>query len=141
MSVTGSSLRLLIVDDLPEVATVISRMLRRFETVIAHSGNEALELLENDMVDFVFSDIMMPGMSGVEFYLAATERYPELSDRFAFVTGGVFAEVDLSPLISMKRPIINKPVRRQQLLEVLHEVSPMPISPMTDPPITDPVVD
>ena len=71
----------LVVDDIPEVRSVIARMLRDlgFEVVEAGSGREALSKLaeiEGDLV--LVSDVAMKGMSGADLALEAWKDHPEL---------------------------------------------------------------
>jgi len=60
--------RILVVDDEPFVADIISRWLRAegYECERASNGWEALEALRGGGFALVVTDIMMPGMSGVE---------------------------------------------------------------------------
>nr|WP_111733121.1 SpoIIE family protein phosphatase [Roseovarius amoyensis] len=59
----------LVVDDSPSLRLTLSRMLRRAGYVVreAASGHDALCVCRDDPPDLVFSDWMMPGMSGLEF--------------------------------------------------------------------------
>jgi response regulator RpfG family c-di-GMP phosphodiesterase len=49
-----------------------------FEVVLAESGPEALEVLEQRPVSVLLADHRMPGMSGVELAARARARHPEL---------------------------------------------------------------
>jgi DNA-binding response OmpR family regulator len=63
-------MRVLIVDDEPDVIKVISMSFRMqqpaWETISAEDGPEALELLEQERPDVVLLDIGLPDMSGLE---------------------------------------------------------------------------
>ena len=48
----------------------------RCEVIGADSGEEALELLGREQVDLVFTDVVMPGMSGIELASRVRERLP-----------------------------------------------------------------
>jgi len=59
--------RILLVDDEPAVRESLRMVLKdRYETLAAPSGNQALEMLENEPVDLVLLDILMPGLDGLE---------------------------------------------------------------------------
>jgi CheY-like chemotaxis protein len=60
--------RILVVDDDPVVAKSINRVLtaKGFAVINAQSGEEALKKLKNETYDVVFTDIKMPGLSGIE---------------------------------------------------------------------------
>ncbi len=62
---------ILIVDDSETVRAVLARTLEMAGVAVstlhqAANGEEALELMKNNWIDLVFSDINMPGMGGVE---------------------------------------------------------------------------
>jgi DNA-binding NtrC family response regulator len=60
--------RVMVVDDLQEMCAYLCDALARagYETVAAHSGQEALDEISRQRVDLVLADIKMPGMSGLE---------------------------------------------------------------------------
>ena len=67
---------ILIVDDTPAMAQQYAYDLKRlagFETLVARSGDEALDVLGREAVDCVILDLEMPGMDGFEV-LRAMER-------------------------------------------------------------------
>ncbi|MBV5340949.1 MAG: response regulator, partial [Deltaproteobacteria bacterium] len=72
--------RILIVeDDELSRALLESHLLRQGYTVIcAGSGEEALSLLEKQTVDLVISDLVMPGMDGIQLMQMAKEQHPTL---------------------------------------------------------------
>jgi CheY-like chemotaxis protein len=75
-------LRILFVDDDPNVLSGLRRMLRplrdRWETFFANRGPEALEFLERQEVEVVVSDMRMPGMDGAELLHSIKEQYPQV---------------------------------------------------------------
>ena len=60
--------RVLIVDDIPTNVRLLEARLTAeyFDVVTAHSGPEALEMLETSEVDIILLDVMMPVMDGFE---------------------------------------------------------------------------
>ena len=59
---------MLLVEDNAQVRNFAEDLLRDMgcEVISAADGAEALQLLDTQPVDLVFSDVVMPGMSGVE---------------------------------------------------------------------------
>ncbi len=72
--------RVLFVDDEPNILDGIKRMLRPYrqdwEMMFATSGALALEQLDKVPVDVVISDVMMPGMNGVELLSLVADQHP-----------------------------------------------------------------
>ena len=61
--------RILVVDDEPDIRTLLRIALERvdeFEVVVVASGPEALTELTTSPFDAVLLDVMMPGMDGLE---------------------------------------------------------------------------
>lgn len=60
--------KILIVEDNKELSRLFSRVLTRegFTTFESADGIEALDVLENEYIDLIISDIMMPRMNGIE---------------------------------------------------------------------------
>ncbi len=69
-------MRMLVVDDEESMRHLISVIFRRegYEVVSIPDARGALKILESDDFDFVFSDIKMPGMDGIEFLRALRRR-------------------------------------------------------------------
>lgn len=68
--------RILIVDDEKEIRDLIDIYLKGedYETLKAENGEEALEILENNNVDLIILDIMMPKVNGIEACLKIREQ-------------------------------------------------------------------
>ena len=79
---TGRGHSVLVVDDNEEVGRFSAELLEDLGYSVRRVSNakDALALLaENEFaVDLVFSDVIMPGMDGVEFAVLLRERYPGL---------------------------------------------------------------
>ena len=62
--------KVLIVDDHPAIRTTMKDVLENegFETVLAESGEKAVEIYRNNCFDFVLMDMQMPGMKGVDAF-------------------------------------------------------------------------
>jgi CheY-like chemotaxis protein len=71
-------LRVLVVDDEEIVADSLARILnqRGFAARAAYSGEEALESASTLRPDALISDVIMPGISGVELALHISRQFP-----------------------------------------------------------------
>lgn len=73
--------KVLVVDDEQDLADMAAALLgaHGLEVVVAYSAHEALRMLERDSdIDAVFSDVVMPGMTGLQLADAVTAMYPKL---------------------------------------------------------------
>lgn len=85
----------LIVDDEQSVGTMLSRVLRDHDVTTHTKAREALELIcSGKHFDVILSDLMMPEMSGVEFYMQLAARCPEAAERVVFISGAFTAATE-----------------------------------------------
>lgn len=102
---------ILLIDDEQMLARSFSRMLDGHEITTCSSGGQALALLEeNDDFDIIFCDIMMPNMTGIQFYEELQTRNPSLIERLVFITGGAYTDATQSFLESVDPPCQLKPL-------------------------------
>ncbi len=75
-------MRILFVDDEPNLLNGLQRMLRRmagdWHMRFLSSGQAALELLARECFDVIVSDVRMPGMDGVQLLTLVQQRHPEI---------------------------------------------------------------
>lgn len=70
----------LFVDDEPSIISTIKRGLidESFDKLYAESGAEALEILEQNEVSVLVTDMRMPVMNGLELLSQVQEKYPDV---------------------------------------------------------------
>lgn len=71
--------KILVVDDEPEARESIQMLLTcaKYMVTTAASANEALSILENEYYPLVITDIMMPGIDGIDFLQKIKNSYNE----------------------------------------------------------------
>lgn len=73
--------KVLVVDDQPEVLEMTAQLFDSlgYEVSSANSGEDALRVLQCDpSIDILFSDVVMPGMNGLELATNARTQFPRL---------------------------------------------------------------
>lgn len=120
LCVAAERVQALIIDDDPTTARATARGLERTcETHVSHSAKEALARLRaGEHFDLVICDVMMPGMTGPEFFADAVAFSPELRDRIVLVTGGATAE-QTSRIAELGARCLQKPLRVETLRELV----------------------
>jgi len=73
-------MNLLFVDDETNVLKSLRRLFRgcEYNIHLADSGKQALEILEQEAIDLIISDMRMPQMDGAEFLSKAAEKWPDI---------------------------------------------------------------
>ena len=111
--------RMLVVDDEEPVRDFLSRVLERhgYQVRCAREGNEALELMEEEVPDCVLLDLKMPGMDGPETLKRIRERYQALP--VVILTG--YPEIALVHRALQYTPVtlLSKPVTRDEILQAV----------------------
>ena len=72
--------RILLVDDEADVCVTLGALLERsgYAVTTADSGEQALQLLEQQTFDLLLTDLKMPGIDGIQVLAAAKQRQPDL---------------------------------------------------------------
>jgi len=128
---TGTA-KVLVVDDEQVVLDGVSRHLKRdgYEVVTALSAAEALEAIEEDEVSVLVSDLMMPGMDGLELLDRIRETVPGLP--VIMITGYATMKTALQALRKGAFDYIAKPFTRAELLGVVARAARQAAISLTD---------
>ena len=109
----GHQFTILFVEDDPLVRDVVVALLHEhgFRVLVAEDGYEAIRLLVEYQVDLLFTDVVMPGISGFELGLQAKLIRSNL--RVLYITG--YADQAAGKGIRYGK-VLQKPVRADELL-------------------------
>jgi CheY-like chemotaxis protein len=116
--------RILVIDDEPQVAASLKRMLYRHDVTVATTGFEALSAISKQRFDVIISDVMMPEPSGMDVYERLLRTDPVLAGRFIFVTGGTYTTRARDFLAGISNTRLGKPVdplALEQAISALHQ--------------------
>jgi signal transduction histidine kinase len=108
---TANRVRVLAIDDEPMITTAIRRILGADHDVdVATDGHHALELLRGDLgYDLILCDLMMPQMTGMDFYDQVQALRADHMERIVFMTGDAFTAAARTFLDQVPNQCIEKP--------------------------------
>jgi len=102
--------RVLVIDDEPSVGALLRRVLPEHEIVAETSARVALARLHRgERFDRILCDLMMPDLTGMDFYDALADVDRELQRRVIFITAGAFTERARTFLAQVTNPRLDKP--------------------------------
>jgi CheY-like chemotaxis protein len=116
----------LVVDDERLIADTLAAILEisGYAAMVAYDGQSALEIAKVIPPDLLISDVVMPGMSGVELAMALSQSIPDCK---VLLFSGQAATLDL---LSAARaaghdfPALTKPVHPRAMLDHVSELVP-----------------
>ena len=110
---------LLVVDDdranLESLARIFQR--EKLEVVTASDGKEALEVLRRQRIGVCLSDLMMPGMSGLDLLRASHTVSPETE--FILMTAFGTVETAVEAMKEGAWDFVTKPFKRIQIVRAV----------------------
>jgi DNA-binding NtrC family response regulator len=111
--------RILVVDDELDLAEALQQNLTRqgYDVKAVTSAKEALPLLANDNIDLLLSDMMMPGMGGIELLQEALTLDPQLVG--IIMTGQATVQTALEAMKIGAFDYLLKPFKLEHILPVL----------------------
>ena len=114
-----SGATILVVDDDPAVRQALEINLGKagFEVRLARAGEEALDLLREAPADVVLTDLMMPGMTGLEVLETVRHKWPDT--QVVLMTGHGTVERAVEAMRMGAHDFIIKPVSRAELVAIL----------------------
>ncbi len=113
---------ILIVDDEEEIRDLIaSEFENEHEVLTAKNGFSALEILNSRASDvhLILCDLIMPGLSGTELFAKSVSTWPEISQKFLFLTGGAINPEAQTFIQQRPKQVLLKPFSLSQLRDVI----------------------
>jgi signal transduction histidine kinase len=104
---------ILIVDDEAIIRDLCIRALKGYRVLEAENGEDALALFDRGGIDVILTDVMMPGMDGIELLKRLKEKEPTIV--VIVMTGLAEKDVILNALKADADDFISKPLNLLQL--------------------------
>lgn len=109
--------RVLVVEDHPDTANIVRRVLRqRFDVELVHDGEQGLQSWTERRHDLVLLDVMLPKMSGPDVLTAIMKIHPQQP----VVIMTAYSTMDMAEKLMLKGAVdfVAKPFRAEQLRRV-----------------------
>ena len=114
----------MVVDDEQRIADTLALILRHngYRTTVAYEGETALAQAYKVQPNLLLTDVVMPGINGIEVALAISEKFPEC--KVLLFSG----QADTAELLDRVRkqgrdfPLLSKPVHPEDLLKKIAEI-------------------
>ncbi len=90
------------------------------EVITAQSADEGFEKLkEHPEIDYVISDMRMPGQNGLDFISEARKQYPSI--QYYLLTGfDITTEIDAAVRGHVIEKYFKKPFNRQEIMDAIN---------------------
>ena len=115
---------ILLVDDEPEVRSLVQRLLRREGYVVLEAGNGADALTLSgafkSRIHLVISDLYMPGVGGIDIVKELLGRRPDL--KALFVSGYADEELVRREIAGLNVPLLRKPFAAADLTLMVRNI-------------------
>jgi len=122
--------RVLIIDDDQQVTASMAILFEGNDVQVVHSGQEGLSrMLEGGEYDWIFCDLMLRDLSGMDLYEAVRRARPGLEQRFVFMTGGAFTSRARAFVQQAQCPCLVKPFHPHQVIAALRRRTASPPPP------------
>jgi CheY-like chemotaxis protein len=111
----------MVVDDELAILTVLKRILSPAHDVFAF-GNAALAIeaiARGERYDVILCDLMMPTITGVDFFDRLALIAPGQEQRIVFLTGGAFTDSARSFIARVDNLVLDKPLSVEGLKAVI----------------------
>jgi DNA-binding NtrC family response regulator len=121
MRKTGSE-TVLIVDDDPVILNIIKEEIGQYgyKPILARNADEALSAAENEKVDLLLTDIMMPGINGIDLAKQFAAIHPEI--KVLFMSGYLCPSVAHQGIPESEHAFVQKPFAPNVLVNKMRKV-------------------
>lgn len=118
-------MKVLVVDDELVVREMMMEMIKPagYEVIEATNGKDAFEVCNNEHVDLIITDIVMPEKNGIDLIMNVKKEFPDIPVIAVSGGGGITGRYDyleIAKLVGAKN-IIRKPFETHELRTAVSE--------------------
>lgn len=115
---------ILVIEDDLELQTFVEEFLteNNYQILLANNGNEGLAMIEENQLDLILTDLLMPEKDGVRVISDVKANHPEIP--IIAMSGGqsVFSPVFLEAANTLgATKTLTKPFRNEELLQTIQD--------------------
>ncbi len=120
--------RVLIIDDEKRITDTLALILRArgYDTATAYDGLSGIEVCAQFSPDLVVSDVVMPGMNGIDMAIAIYTRFPQCKVLLCSGQAATATMIEDARDRGHHFPLLAKPVHPEQLLDTIAEILAKP---------------
>jgi len=117
--------RILIIDDEPQIRSMLTLMLERegYEVVEAPDGVDGIKIYRQNPADLIITDLIMPNKDGIGMIIDLKKEFPNV--KIIAMSGGGLNKPD-GYLKGAKKLgaacTLTKPIDREEMLEAVREI-------------------
>ncbi|WP_456296762.1 EAL domain-containing response regulator [Vibrio sp. AK197] len=123
-----TALTVLILDDQPITLNMVSLILKKnnvTDIYCCHQATQALDIIKNNHIDLVLSDLIMPNMDGIEFInnLSRLDYQGQIAIMSSAKSDIVSVANHLCKLLHIKTDyVVKKPISQQQIEDIIFDM-------------------
>ncbi len=118
--------KILVVDDEKSIRTLVSKIVSKdgHEVLEAENGVHACEYFQNENIDLIITDLVMPEQNGIEMILELKKTHPDVKVIAISGDSGFSGQIDLLSMAKLlgAKHIIKKPFTVDQIREAVDDV-------------------
>jgi DNA-binding response OmpR family regulator len=117
--------RVLLVDDEPSICKCVSSLLSQegYEVIAAQTGESALAIIRNEIIDVMLVDLRIPDMRGDVVFQVAAVLQPHLERQTLFFTGDISERAE-KLIKACNCKFVSKPFANADLVARIRELTP-----------------
>lgn len=119
--------KILVVDDEHAIASTLATILgyQGYETAIAYSGEEAIQVACSFQPNFILSDVVMGAMNGIEAAMEILHSLPSCKVLFISGNAGYRDALGNARAKGFNFEILEKPITPPELLKKISQICPV----------------
>ena len=132
--------RILIIDDEPQIRSMLKLMLERdgYEVVEAPDGVEGIKVYRQNPADLIITDLIMPNKDGIGMIIELKKEFPDV--KIIAMSGGGLNKPE-GYLKGAKKLgaacTLTKPIDREEMLKAVKDILKNSLPPEEQPSRTD----